>query len=120
MSRGCCIGGRGGALPAREGALEDLSLREKEQLPHRKEKLHIASAGARLLKEDQVVVRLGHDDDRHRPRTARVSQTNRYYQRRQYCGRALEYAVDVILTGGTLRKNSFSLVGRLRRRPCAI
>jgi DeoR family transcriptional regulator of aga operon len=42
----------GGALPAREGALEDPTLREKEQL-HRKEKLHIAAAAARLVKEGQ-------------------------------------------------------------------
>ena len=45
----------GGALPAREGALEDPTLREKEKL-HRKEKLHIASAAAALVKEGQVVI----------------------------------------------------------------
>ena len=45
----------GGALPARHGALEDPSLREKEKL-HRKEKLQIASAAARMVSEGQVVV----------------------------------------------------------------
>jgi DeoR family transcriptional regulator of aga operon len=45
----------GGALPAREGALEDPTLREKEQL-HRKEKLHIAAAAARFVKEGQVLI----------------------------------------------------------------
>ena len=35
----------GGALPAQDGALEDPTLREKEQL-HRKEKLHLAAAAA--------------------------------------------------------------------------
>ena len=45
----------GGALPARDGALEDPSLREKEKL-HRKEKLQIASAAARMVSEGQVVV----------------------------------------------------------------
>src|SRR5689334_23571563 len=45
----------GGALPAREGALEDPTLREKEKL-HRKEKLRIAEAAASLVKEGQVVI----------------------------------------------------------------
>ena len=45
----------GGALPSREGALEDPTLREKEKL-HRKEKLHIAQAAARMVKEGQVVI----------------------------------------------------------------
>src|SRR6202011_2927750 len=45
----------GGALPAREGALEDPTLREKEKL-QRAEKLHIAASAARLVKEGQVVI----------------------------------------------------------------
>src|ERR1700755_1946017 len=45
----------GGALPSREGALEDPTLREKEKL-HRKEKLSIAAAAAQLVKEGQVVI----------------------------------------------------------------
>ena len=45
----------GGALPAREGALEDPSLREKEKL-HRKEKLRIAASAAAQVKEGQVVI----------------------------------------------------------------
>ena len=40
----------GGALPAREGALEDPTLREKEKL-YRKEKLQIAAAAARMVQE---------------------------------------------------------------------
>jgi len=40
----------GGALPASDGALEDPSLREKEKL-HRKEKLQIAAAAARMVTE---------------------------------------------------------------------
>ena len=42
----------GGALPARESALEDPTLREKEKL-HRKEKLQIAAAAARMVREDK-------------------------------------------------------------------
>jgi len=45
----------GGALPARESALEDPTLREKEKL-HRKEKLQIAAAAARMVREGQVVI----------------------------------------------------------------
>jgi DeoR family transcriptional regulator of aga operon len=45
----------GGALPAREGVLEDPTLREKEKL-HRKEKLLIAASAARLVKQGQVVI----------------------------------------------------------------
>jgi len=53
--RGLIHRAHGGALPAREGALEDPTLREKEKL-HRKEKLHIAAAAARLVAEGQVVI----------------------------------------------------------------
>jgi len=45
----------GGALPAREGMLEDPTLREKEKL-HRKEKLQIAAAAARMVKSGQVLI----------------------------------------------------------------
>src|ERR1700690_693606 len=40
----------GGALPSREGALEDPTLWEKEKL-HRREKMQIASAAAHMGKE---------------------------------------------------------------------
>ena len=110
----------GGALPAREGALEDPTLREKEQL-HHKEKLHIASAAARLVKEGQVVIL-----DSGTTTTA-IARTLRGFRNLTIITNAVNIAaelsnttVDVILTGGTLRKNSFSLVGRLRKKPCAI
>jgi DeoR family transcriptional regulator of aga operon len=45
----------GGALPAREGTLEDPTLREKEKL-HCKEKLRIAEVAAGFVKEGQVVI----------------------------------------------------------------
>jgi DeoR family transcriptional regulator, aga operon transcriptional repressor len=45
----------GGALPARESALEDPSLREKEKL-HRKEKMHVAAAAANMVRDGQVVI----------------------------------------------------------------
>ena len=101
----------GGALPAREGALEDPTLREKEKL-HRKEKLRIADAAARLVKEGQVVIL-----DSGTTTTA-IARALRHFQNLTIVTNAVNIAaelsgtaVEVILTGGTLRKNSFSLVG---------
>src|SRR6202030_2649690 len=45
----------GGALPSRDGALEDPTLREKEKL-HRQEKLRIADSAASMVKEGQVII----------------------------------------------------------------
>jgi DeoR family transcriptional regulator, aga operon transcriptional repressor len=101
----------GGALPAREGALEDPTLREKEKL-HRKEKLRIAEAATRLVQEGQVVIL-----DSGTTTTA-IARALRHFQNLTIVTNAVNIAaelsgtaVEVILTGGTLRKNSFSLVG---------
>ena len=101
----------GGALPAREGALEDPTLREKEKL-HRKEKLRIAEAAARLVQEGQVVIL-----DSGTTTTA-IARALRHFHNLTIVTNAVNIAaelsgtaVEVILTGGTLRKNSFSLVG---------
>jgi DeoR family transcriptional regulator of aga operon len=101
----------GGALPAREGALEDPTLREKEQI-HRKEKLRIAAAAAQIVKEGQVVVL-----DSGTTTTA-IARALRTFRNLTIVTNAVNIAaelsgttLDVILTGGTLRKNSFSLVG---------
>ena len=45
----------GAPCRARASVLEDPTLREKEKL-HRKEKLQIAAAAARMVREDQVVI----------------------------------------------------------------
>src|SRR6266481_4054032 len=45
----------GGALPSREGALEDPTLREKEKF-HHQEKLRIAEHAVGKVKEGQVVI----------------------------------------------------------------
>src|SRR5271166_139797 len=45
----------GGALPSREGAPEDPTLREKEKL-HRQEKMRIAETAAAKVKEGQVLI----------------------------------------------------------------
>jgi DeoR family transcriptional regulator of aga operon len=101
----------GGALPARQGVLEDPTLREKENL-HRQEKLRIAEAAAGKVTEGQVVIL---DSGTTTTAIARALRdfrsltiiTNAVNIAAELTGTALE----VILTGGTLRKNSFSLVG---------
>jgi len=101
----------GGALPTRESALEDPTLREKEKL-HRSEKLRIATAASRMVHEGQVVVL-----DSGTTTTA-IARVFRKFQNLTIITNAVNIAaelsgssLEVILTGGTLRKNSFSLVG---------
>src|SRR6202162_6052716 len=101
----------GGALPAREGMLEDPTLREKEKL-HRKEKLQIAAAAARMVKAGQVVILASGTT------TTAVARALREFKALTVITNAVNIAaelsgssVEVILTGGSLRKNSFSLVG---------
>ena len=101
----------GGALPAHERALEDPTLREKEKL-HREEKLQIAEAAARSVQEGQVVIL-----DSGTTTTA-IARALRGFRNLTIITNAVNIAaelsnttLDVILTGGTLRKNSFSLVG---------
>jgi DeoR family transcriptional regulator of aga operon len=103
----------GGALPKRDGALEDPTLGEKEKL-HRKEKLQIAAAAARMVSEGQVVLLDSGTTTTAIARALRNFQnltiiTNAANISAELAGSALE----VILTGGSLRKNSFSLVGPL-------
>jgi DeoR family transcriptional regulator, aga operon transcriptional repressor len=103
----------GGALPVRAGALLDPSLREKEKL-HRKEKQKIGEAAARLVKEGQSVVLDSGTT------TTLIARALREFQRLTVITNAVNIAADlagtkieVILTGGILRENSFSLVGPL-------
>jgi len=103
----------GGALPAREGALEDPTLREKEEL-QRAEKLRIATAAAALVKEGQVVILDSGTT------TTCIARALRSLHNVTIITNAVNIAaelsgapVEVILTGGALRKNSFSLVGPL-------
>jgi DeoR family transcriptional regulator, aga operon transcriptional repressor len=101
----------GGALPAQQSALEDPTLTQKEKL-HREEKLQIATAAARMVKEGQVVIL---DSGTTTTAIARALHghknltiiTNAVNIAAELTGSAFE----VILTGGTLRRNSFSLVG---------
>jgi len=101
----------GGALTAREGALEDPSLREKEQL-HRQEKLRIATAAAEIVRPGQVIIL-----DSGTTTTA-IARALKARDNLTVVTNAVNIAaelstssMEVILTGGTLRRNSFSLVG---------
>lgn len=103
----------GGALPVRTGALLDPSLREKEKL-HRKEKLRIGAAAARLVQEGQSVVLDSGTT------TTMIARELRDFRSLTVVTNAVNIAaelagtaVQVILTGGVLRENSFSLVGPL-------
>lgn len=103
----------GGALPVDAEALRDPSLLEKERL-HRKEKLRIATAAARLVQSGQVIIL-----DSGTTTTA-VARALTHTPRLTVITNAVNIAADlagtgveVLLTGGTLRKNSFSLVGPL-------
>ena len=101
----------GGALPARDGALEDPTLREKEKL-HHQEKLRIAKTAGEKVKEGQVLILDSGTT------TTTIARALRTFQNLTIITNAVNIAaelsgtaVEVILTGGTLRKNSFSLVG---------
>jgi len=111
QSRGRIHRSHGGALPVPEGALLDPTLREKEK-QHHKEKLRIASAAARMVQEGQVVIL-----DSGTTTTA-IARALREFENLTIITNAVNIAaelsgssLEVMLTGGTLRKNSFSLVG---------
>jgi DeoR family transcriptional regulator of aga operon len=106
----------GGALPLQSGTLFDPTLREKEKL-HRKQKMQIAQAAARLVEEGQSVVL-----DSGTTTTA-IARELKEKAKLTVITNAINIAaelagthIDLILTGGMLRKNSFSLVGPLAER----
>lgn len=103
----------GGALPLRTGALNDRTLQEKERL-HRQEKMRIAAAAVKMIRSGQVVIL-----DSGTTTTA-IARACRDFRSLTIITNATNISaelagthVDVILTGGVLRKNSFSLVGPL-------
>ncbi|MFZ0361504.1 MAG: transcriptional repressor AgaR [Terriglobales bacterium] len=110
----------GGALPVQSGALLDPTLREKEKL-HRKQKTEIALAAARLVEDGQSVLLDSGTTTTAIARALKHSLNTR--ARLTVITNAINIAaelagtnIEVILTGGTLRKNSFSLVGPLAER----
>ncbi len=112
-SRGLIRRSHGGALAAQGEALFDPTLREKEQKQF-KEKQHIAVAAAALVEEGLCVVL-----DSGTTTTA-IAHELRRFSRLTVITNAVNIAnelaatnFEVILIGGTMRKNSFSVVGPL-------
>jgi DeoR family transcriptional regulator, aga operon transcriptional repressor len=103
----------GGALPIRAGALQEQTLREKER-QHRQQKLRIAAAAVRMIRPGQVVIldsgttttAIARGCRHVRGLTVITNGTN-------IAAELADSQADVILTGGSLRRNSFSLVGPL-------
>jgi DeoR family transcriptional regulator of aga operon len=112
-AEGLVLRSHGGALPVRTGALLDPSLQEKEK-QRRKEKQRIGEASAALVNEgDCVILDSG-------TTTTAVARALRNRGRLTVITNAVNIAaelagtsIEVILTGGILRENSFSLVGPL-------
>ena len=111
QSKGLIQRTHGGAIPLQQGALADPTLTEKQKL-HRREKERIAAAAARMVKDgDCVILDSG-------TTTTAIARALRTCRKLTVITNALNIASDladtdfeVILTGGTLRRNSFSLVG---------
>ncbi|MES2220713.1 MAG: DeoR/GlpR family DNA-binding transcription regulator [Acidobacteriota bacterium] len=110
QGRGLLHRSHGGALPAQPGALFDPTLQEKEKR-HHTEKVRIA---AELVQEGQCVML-----DSGTTTTA-VALALKKFSHLTIITNAVNIAAeltgtqfDVILTGGIVRKNSFSLVGPL-------
>jgi len=101
----------GGALPLQNSTMVDSSLKEKEH--HQiKEKQRIAAAAAKLVSNDQCILLDSGST------TTMVARALREFSNLTIVTNAVNIAAElsdtnfeIILTGGTLRKNSFSLVG---------
>ena len=113
QSKGLLQRSHGGALPAQPGALFDPSLQEKEK-SHHFEKERIAAAAAAMVAEGQCIML-----DSGTTTTA-VAHALKRFSHLTVITNAVNIAaeltgtnLEVILTGGILRKNSFSLVGPL-------
>lgn len=103
----------GGALTVQNGALIDPSLQEKEKL-HRAEKLRIANAAVRMIEEGQSIILDSGTT------TTTIARCLRGHRNLTVITNAVNIAaelanadIEVLMTGGTVRRNSFSLVGPL-------
>lgn len=113
QSRRLLLRTHGGALPPQSGTLFDPSLTNKET-QHSDEKQRIADAAAALVQDGQcVLVDSG-------TTTTAVAKALKRFAHLTVITNAVNIAAElactnfeVILTGGSLRRNSFSLVGPL-------
>jgi len=110
-NRGLIYRTHGGALPIRAGTESDRNLTERE-LQHPREKQRIAAAAAKMVRDGQSVILDSGST------TTAIARVLREFQHLTVITNAINIAnelsgtsVDVILTGGMLRANSFSLVG---------
>jgi DeoR family transcriptional regulator of aga operon len=103
----------GGALPVKTGALMDSSLQEKERL-HRQEKIRIAAKVAQMIGKGQVIIL---DSGTTTTAIARACRQQKQLtiitNATNIAAELADSPIEVILTGGVLRKNSYSLVGPL-------
>jgi len=103
----------GGALPKENGALEDNSLQEKAR-KHRPEKARIAAAAAQRIRPGQVIILDSGTTTTAIARACRdIKNLTIITNATNIAAELADSPVEVILTGGVLRKNSFSLVGPL-------
>jgi DeoR family transcriptional regulator, aga operon transcriptional repressor len=103
----------GGALPVHAGALSDPPIREKEDL-HHEEKIRIAKAAATMISEGQCIILDSGTT------TIEIARALPSFHHLTVITNALNIAAEltssnfeIILIGGTLRKNSLSVVGPL-------
>lgn len=113
QSKGLVQRTHGGALRLQSGALFDPSLQEKQK-QHSQEKQRIAAAAAEMVEAGQCVMLDSGTT------TAAVGHALKRLSELTVITNAVNIAADlastsfeVILVGGTLRRNSFSLVGPL-------
>lgn len=113
QSKGLIQRSHGGALRIQPSTLMDLTLQEKQK-QNSQEKERIAAAAVRLVEEGQCIIL-----DSGTTTTA-IAQGLKRFKRLTVVTNAVNIAADlastdfeVILVGGMLRKNSFSLVGPL-------
>ena len=113
QSKGLIQRTHGGALRLQSGAMFDPSLQEKQK-QHFQEKQRIAAAAAKMVQEGECVML-----DSGTTTTA-IAQALKGFSQLTIITNAMNIAADlagtdfeVILIGGSLRKNSFSLVGPL-------
>jgi DeoR family transcriptional regulator, aga operon transcriptional repressor len=103
----------GGALPNEAGALKDSPLQEKAR-QHRQEKVRIAAAAARMVRPGQVIILDSGTTNTTIARACRnIQNLTIITNATNIAAELADSTVEVILTGGVLRKNSFSLVGPL-------
>src|SRR5271166_4634380 len=103
----------GGALPKETGALKDSPLQEKER-QHRQEKIRIAAAAARKIRPGQVIILDSGTTTMAIARACRdIKNLTVITNATNIAAELADTPVEVILTGGVLRNNSYSLVGPL-------